>query len=205
MRLTVQQLIAAGANPTQARVFCDPLNAAMALYAIDTPVRVAAFVAQAMHESAHLTSMEENLFYTTPERIRALWPGRVSGLDDAARLCRNPKTLANRVYASRMGNGNEASGDGWRYRGRGIFQLTGKNNYSDASVELNRPYIEQPDLVAQPSDACLTAAWYWHCNKLNTLADASNTRAITRAINGPAMAGLADRERLFNRAVGAFA
>ena len=86
-----------------------------------------------------------------------------------------------------------------------MFQLTRRHNYADASIELNRPYIEQPDLVAQPDDACLTAAWYWHCNKLNMLADASNTKAITWAINGPALAGLQDRMQRFERAVHAFA
>lgn len=199
------QLIAAGVHPTQAKVFAEPLSAACALFDISSPVRVAAFVAQCVHESTGFTRMEENLFYSTPERIRVIFPSRVSSLSDAATLTRNPQALANRVYSLRNGNGDAASGDGWRYRGRGLFQLTGRHNYADASLELARPYIEHPELVAQPSDACLTAAWYWHANKLNLLADASNIRAITWAINGPALAGLADRQQLFERAVGAFA
>lgn len=198
-------LIAAGVGPTQAKAFADPLRAACALFDISTPVRVAAFIAQCIHESSGFTHMEENLYYTTPARVRAIWPSRVKSDADAVSLCRNPRALANRVYSLRNGNGDESSGDGWRFRGRGLFQLTGRHNYEDASLELHRPYIESPELVADPSDACLTAAWYWHCNKLNILADASNTKAITWAINGPALAGLPERQQLFERAVQAFA
>ena len=201
MHITPALLISAGIAPTQARQFAEPMRAACALFDISSPVRLAAFLAQCVHESAGLTRLEENLFYTTPERIRAMWPSRVSSLADAAALCRNPKALANRVYASRLGNGDPASGDGWQFRGRGLFQLTGRNNYADAALELNRPYIAQPELVALPSDACLTAAWYWHTNKLNILADASNTRAITRAVNGPGMVGLHERQAAFDRAM----
>lgn len=204
MSITASKLIAAGASPTQAKIYADPLSAACALFEILSPVRIAAFVAQALHESQGLAHTEECLWYSTPERIRQIWPSRVTGLADAAALCRNPQGLANVVYSLRNGNGDKASGDGWRFRGRGLFQMTGRHNYADAALELNRPYIEQPDLVAQPADACLTAAWYWHCNKLNLLADASNTKAITWAINGPALAGLSERIQLFDRAIVAF-
>lgn len=205
MSITAQQLIAAGASPTQAKIYADPMSAACALFDIATPVRLAAFVAQCLHESRGLSQTEESLWYSTPERIREMWPTRVPTLAAAAALCRKPQDLANRVYSLRNGNGDAASGDGWRFRGRGLFQLTGRHNYADAALELNRPYIQQPELVALPADACLTAAWYWHCNKLNHLADASNTKAITWAINGPALAGLSERIQLFDRAMGAFA
>ena len=204
MRPTVAQLVAAGVGPTQARTFAEPLAAACALFDISTPVRLAGFVSQCVHESQGFTRTEENLFYSTPERIRVMWPTRVNNLADAAALCGRPEKLANRVYSLRMGNGDQASGDGWKFRGRGLFQLTGRHNYADAAVELNRAYIDTPNIVAQPSDACLTAAWYWHCNKLNILADASNIKAITWVINGPALAGLADRRQLFDRALGVF-
>lgn len=200
----VERLVAAGIKPTQAKAFAEPLRAACARFAIDTPVRLAAFVAQCAHESAHFTALEENLYYSSPERIRAIFPSRVPSLAVAQALARNPKALACRVYAGRLGNGDEASGDGWRYRGRGLVHLTGRSNYADAAQALGRPYVEQPDLVAQPADACLTAAWFWHCRKLNILADASNTDAITRAVNGPKMAGQDERRRLFDRAVAAF-
>lgn len=205
MTITAAQLIAAGVQPTQAKAFADPLSAACALFDISTPVRIAGFVSQCVHESAGFTRLEENLFYTTPERIRAMWPSRVTSLAEAATLCRNPRALANRVYANRLGNGTPDTWDGWRFRGRGLFQLTGRNNYKDAGEALGRPFLTNPDLVAEPSDACLTAAWFWNRNKLNDLADASNVTAITRLINGPALAGLNERKNLFDHAMHAFA
>ena len=202
--ITLAQLIACGILPSQARQFVDPLNAACDRFDIMTPVRQAAFVAQAMHESAGFTHLEEILWYSTPQRIRSLWPSRVPSEAEATALCCAPEDLANRVYAARMGNGDTASGDGWKYRGRGLFQLTGRNNYSDAATELGRPYIEQPELVAIPTDACMTAAWFWHCRKLNVLADASNIDAITRSINGPRMDGMVRRQQLFAQCAGGF-
>lgn len=190
----IEQLIRMGVEPTQARQFADPLKAAMALFAISSPQREAAFLAQCMAESGRFTRLEENLRYTTPERIRAVFPSRVKSLAEAAPLVRNPQGLANRVYAERNGNGDEASGDGWRYRGRGLFQLTGRANYARASAALAMDYVGAPQLVAEPSDACLTAAWYWHSNGCNEMIDAGRFDATTRAINGPAM--LHARERL---------
>lgn len=190
----IERLIQIGVEPTQARQFADPLKAAMALFAIDTPQRQAAFLAQCMAESGKFTRLEENLRYTTPERIRAVFPRRVESLAEAAPLVRNPQALANRVYAGRNGNGDEASGDGWRYRGRGLFQLTGRANYARASAALAVDYVSAPELVSEPSDACLTAAWYWQSNGCNEMVDAGRFDATTRAINGPAM--LHARERL---------
>ena len=201
MKITTQLLVAAGIKPTQARVFAEPLAAACALFDINTPERVAGLISQCRHESAGFTVLEENLFYSKPERIVSVFPSRVSSIRVAQTLVRNPKALASTVYANRMGNGDAASGDGWKYRGRGLIQLTGKNNYSDAAIELGRPYIDQPELVAQPSDACLTAAWFWHVNKLNLLADVADIKAITRAINGPAALGLSERQELYQEAI----
>lgn len=203
--LTVATLIAAGLPPTQARDFAEPLFTACQKFNINTPVRVAAFIAQCAHESANFSRLEENLFYTTPERIRQIWPTRVASLGDAARLVRSPQALANRVYAARNGNGSEASGEGWRYRGRGLIQLTGRANYAAAAEALGAPLLEQPELVARPAYAALTAAWFFAAAGCNALADASNIEAITRAINGPALAGLADRRQRFDEAVRAFA
>ena len=182
--ISVGALIAAGIAPTQARQFADPLSAACALYDINTPPRIAGFIAQARVESSGFTELEESLYYTPAERIRSIWPREVASLQQAATLTRNPKGLATVVYANKNGNGDAASGDGWTYRGRGIVQLTGRANYADAAAEIGRPYVDQPDLVAQPSDACLTAAWYWSTIKGNLLADASQWDAITKAVNG---------------------
>lgn len=187
MKIDIAALIACGVEPTQARTFAEPLAIACERFDIVTPARFGAFVAQCRVESRNFTRLEESLWYTTPQRIRDVFGKRVPDYVVAAQLVRNPKALATRVYANRLGNGDEASGDPWRFIGRGLIQLTGRSNYADASVELGRPYIDWPDLVALPPDACLTAAWYWHTNRLNYLADAALHDAITKAVNGPAM------------------
>lgn len=201
----ILQLIAAGITPSMARLFADPLQITFDRFDIGSPVRRAAFIAQASHESAGFTRLEEGLYYRKPERIREMWPRRVPDLAGAARLARNPKGLANRVYADRLGNGSEASGDGWKYRGRGLFQLTGRGNYTEAGAALGRPYVAQPELVALPLDAALTAGWYWQRNDLNGLADGSQIDAITKRINGPAMVAADKRRSLFDEALLAFA
>lgn len=185
--ISVASLIASGIHPTQARQFVGPLAAACSRFDISTPARIAGFLAQCRVESANFTVLEENLNYRTPERIRQVFPTRVPSLADAATLVRNPKALANRVYANRLGNRDEASGDGYKFLGRGIKMLTGRANYADAAEALARPYIEHPELVAEPLDACFTAAWFFHVAKCNLLADSAQWDAITRAVNGPAM------------------
>lgn len=193
--LTLQNLIAAGVAPTQARAFLVPLSAACARFGITTPARIAGFIAQCRVESAGFTALEESLFYRDPVRIMRIWPTRVTSLQQAQTLARNPQGLANVVYAGRLGNGDTASGDGWRFRGRGLKQLTGKANYADAAQALARPYVTNPELVAEPEDACMTAAWFWHSHKLNVLADSAQWDAITRAVNGPGMLQAAERRQ----------
>lgn len=205
MRITVQLLIACGIGPTAARQFEAPLQAACARFGIDQRPRVAAFLAQLAHESADFTRLEESLWYSRPERIMAVFGRRVPSLAEAQRLIRNPQGLANRVYANRLGNGDEASGDGWRYRGRGLVQLTGRANYAAAGVELKVDYKAHPDLVAQPEHAALTAARFWAAAGCNALADSSQIDAITRAINGPAMLAANERRSRFDDALRAMA
>lgn len=195
----IEALIRLGVHPTQARLFSEPLKAAMALHDISTPERRAAFLAHCILESARFTRLEENLFYTTPARIRAVWPSRFKTDAEAAPFARNPKGLANRVYSHRNGNGDEASGDGWRYRGRGLFQLTGMTNYRRAAQALGRPYVGDPDLVGEPSDACLTAAWFWAAGGGNQMVDRGDFNATTRMINGPAMLHASERRTLFDQ------
>lgn len=202
--INIATLIAAGIAPSQARQWAGPLSAAALRFGIDRPVREAAWISQCAHESAGFTHVEENLYYTTAERVRVMWPTLVPSLDDAARLLRAPQALANRVYAGRNGNGNEASGDGWAYRGRGVLQLTGRANYRAAAAALDQPYEAQPDLVSQPLHAAMTAAHFFVSINGLALADASNVDALTRAINGAAMAGRDDRRQRFDQAVRAF-
>ena len=203
--LTIGNLVAAGIAPTQARAFLAPLSAACARFGINTPARIAGFVAQCRVESAGFTQLEENLYYRDPARIMRIWPTRVTSLQIAQGLAKNPKGLANVVYANRLGNGDTASGEGYRFRGRGLKQLTGKANYIDAADALNRPYVNSPELVALPDDACMTAAWFWSTNKLNILADSAQWDAITRAVNGPGMLQADLRRQYSEEAVAVFA
>lgn len=202
--ITVAALVAAGIPPTQARAFAEPLAAACSRFGIDTPARVAGFVAQCRVESAGFTMLEENCYYASADRIRRIFPSRVPDYETAQRIARNPRGLANLVYSDRLGNGNEASGDGWRYRGRGLKQLTGRHNYTEAFHALARPYVDEPDLVAQPEDACLTAAWFWASKGLNTFADALQWDSITRVVNGPGMLQSFERRQFARNSIPIF-
>lgn len=201
--ISVSVLIACGVTPTLAKQFADPLARAFDRFGIDSPVRKAAFIAQATHESQGFARLEENCRWTDPARIMQFFPSSVHDIATAQTLVKQPERLANFVYANKIGNGDYASGEGWKYRGRGLFQLTGRSNYSAAGMALGRPYKDQPELVSQPLDACMTAAWYWSERHLNDLADASLIDAITRKIN-PAMAGADDRHQRFDVAIEAF-
>jgi putative chitinase len=210
MLIKASQLTALGVPEPAAARFAEPLSAACALHDITTPQRLAAFVPQVLHESGMLQRLEEDLHYRTASRVAHLFrtafdtdrSGSLSQyeIQIAEGFVMQPERLANRAYAGRNGNGNEASGDGWRFRGRGPIQLTGRAWYQRAANELGRPYVDQPDLLLQPSDGALVAAWYWALNRCNALADAFRFADITRAINGPAMVGAADRLAMFGRA-----
>ena len=201
--ITVALLIACGVAPAQARVFAEPLAVACQRFDITTPARAAGFLGQAMVESDGFTALEEVLFYRSADRIAAVFVRlrETLSLNDLAQLARNPQGLANAAYAGRNGNGDVASGDGWRFRGRGLFQLTGRSNYLDAEVGLGRPYVSTPELVALPPDACLTAAWFWHNKKCNALADSAQWDAITRAVNGRAMLKSGERRGIAEEAL----
>jgi putative chitinase len=180
--ITAKQLAAMGAGPE----WLDPLNEAFARFAINTPARIAGFMGQAMHETGGLRTLTENLNYRMEALVRT-WPSRFKSLDAAAPFHRQPEKIANMVYANRMGNGAPETGEGWKYRGRGIFQLTGKANYEAAGKALGVDLVNDPDQVAQPRMAALTAGWYWDQNKMNELADKGDTAAMGRVVNmGPA-------------------
>jgi putative chitinase len=203
MQLSVAQLIATGIGPSQAGLFADPLNIAFARFDISTPARVAAFLGQCMVESAMFKHTEEILYYNDPARIFAVFPSHFGSVKEAIPYAMKPAKLGARVYANRLGNGDEASADGFKYRGRGLLQITGREAYADAATGLAHDYLAQPDLVALPPDACLTAAWYWHTNKLNLLADADDVDAITRAVNGRAMLEREQRKQYTKQALAA--
>src|SRR5690606_34485985 len=166
---------------------------AMTRYGITTKVRQAAFLAQVGHESQGLTRMQENLNYSAAA-LQRTWPSRFTR-DTAGAYARKPKAIANKVYANRMGNGGESSGEGWKYRGRGLIQLTGKTNYSRAADALGLPLVDHPELLEDFEHAALSAAWWWSDRGLNELADRGEFEKITRKING-GLTGYDDRVAL---------
>ncbi|MGP3890930.1 glycoside hydrolase family 19 protein, partial [Pseudomonas aeruginosa] len=187
----------------RAGFFVPALNVAKERFGITAPVRVAAFLAQVGHESSQLTRLVENLNYSA-RGLAATWPSRYRGADGkpnalALNLARHPQAIANNTYASRNGNGDDASGDGWRYRGRGLLQITGRLNYRAAGAGLGLPLEAEPELLEQPEFAALSAAWWWASHGLNELADRGEFAAITRRINGGTN-GLEERLALWERA-----
>jgi len=187
--LTEQQLlrILPNARPV-AGVFVPALNRAMNRYRIESPVRRAAFLAQVGHESGQLRRLVENLNYSAAG-LAATWPSRFRSADGqpnalARRLERQPEAIANHVYADRLGNGPAARGDGWRFRGRGLIQLTGRTNYRACGEAIGADLVVNPELLEQPEWAAMSAAWFWSSNGLNELADAGRFEDVTRRING---------------------
>ncbi|WP_325984968.1 glycoside hydrolase family 19 protein [Pseudomonas protegens] len=196
MPITEQQLLQILPQARQVAGFFVPaLNAAMARFKINSPVRMAAFIAQVGHESGRLTRMVENLNYSA-DRLRAVWPNRFDAAL-AAQVARKLEQIANIVYAGRMGN--TLAGDGWKYRGRGLIQLTGANNYRAAAAALGLDLVNHPELVEQPEAAALVAGWFWQSNGLNELADSGQFAKITRTING-GLTGHAERVALLDLA-----
>ena len=180
-------------------VWEGPLNVTFERFDISTPLRQAAFIAQCGHECGNFKVLEENLMYRA-ETLMKLWPKRFPTLEIANQYAKNPKKIANMVYANRMGNRDEASGDGYRFRGRGCIQLTGHANYYHAGQALGEDFVMQPELVATPMYAALTAGFFWSTQKLNQYADSRDLKTMTRRINGGYI-GLIERERHYNQAL----
>ena len=205
LALTEDQLKSIMPNCRDVTGWCEPVNASMARFDIDSPFRAAAFLAQIAHESQELNRVEENLNYSA-RGLMSTWPNRFPTVEVASAYERQPERIASRVYANRLGNGDEASGDGWRFRGRGLIQVTGRSNYRDAGVALDLPLEAQPELLQQPANAALSAAWFWKSHLLNALADHqpnddedADFVAITKKINGGTK-GLQERRAYWARA-----
>lgn len=174
------------------------IEAACSDLAGSTPLVQAHFLAQCAHESVGFSRLVENMNYSAA-RLREIWPLRFTP-QSANDYAFHPEAIANHVYADRLGNGDEASGDGWRYRGRGIIQLTGKANYQAASLALfgDDRLVQNPALAAEPSTAARAAVWFWNIRKLSLHAAADNVEAVTRGINGGRV-GLRERKELLHK------
>jgi putative chitinase len=197
---TQDLLIKMGATSANATKFAGALEAAMQEFSINTPKRVAMFIAQLMHESGKLAFVAENLNYKA-ESLNAVFPKYFKNAGrDATQYARQPEKIANVVYASRMGNGDTASGEGWKFRGRGLIQLTGKENYTKCGAALGKDLIADPSYLESPEGAARSAAWFWNKNGLNTLADAGDIVTCTKRINGGTI-GLEDRKKHYNEAL----
>lgn len=187
-------------------------------FEINTPQRIAAFLAQTAHESGGYTMLTENLNYRAAT-LAACWPNRFAELGPDKKPKRNekgaliptavanaiagkPELIANMVYSSRMGNGPAESGEGWKYRGRGLKQLTGKDNYARCGQALGLDLVGNPDLLLDPLPAARSAGWFWKANSLSTFADAGDIKGMTKKING-GFIGLEDRQRRYEKVLAA--
>jgi putative chitinase len=174
------------------------LVSTLAQHEINTPLRVAHFMAQIGHETGSLRRLEENLDYSA-QRLRQVWPSRFPDDATAQQYAHQPQRLANFVYASRLGNGDPASGDGWRYRGRGYIQLTGRANYRTYGAVAGTDVEANPDVVSDPGSGFVFSCAFWRGAGVNQLADTDNVEAVTRRVNG-GVTGLAERQALTARA-----
>jgi putative chitinase len=180
--------------------FADRILQQAVKYGLINELRMAHFLAQTAHESAHYTRLEENLNYSSNGLMKT-WPSRFPTKDIADKYARNPEAIANYVYKLRMGNRDESSGDGWKYRGRGILQCTGRDNYENSSQFLyqdERAFIS-PSHYASGDGAVDSAFWYWDLKYLNKMADNDDVVAITKKINGGTN-GLNERIALLKKA-----
>jgi len=168
-------------------------------YNIDTVPRAAAFIAQCAHESANFKFLKENLNYKA-ESLMRVWPSRFPNMAVAQQYAMQPEKIANKVYSDRMGNGSEASGDGWRYAGKGLIQLTGKDNYTRFAESIETPVEEIPDYLQTFEGAVQSACWFWEVNNLNQWADAGDILTLTKRINGGTI-GLEDRKKHYDHAL----
>ena len=172
------------------------------VYDINTPERVAAFLAQCAHESGNFKFLKENLNYKAAS-LRKVFPKYFPDDATAAAYANKPEKIANRVYGNRMGNGDEASGDGFRYMGRGLIQLTGKNNYTIFAASIDTPLEQIPEYLQTFEGAVQSACWFWEQNGLNQWADKKDILTLTKKINGGTI-GLEDRQKHYHHALHLF-
>jgi putative chitinase len=199
MKLTVSQLKQMVPGITHVDHWIEAFDQLLPDYEINTPKRVAAFIAQCAHESGGFRFLKENLNYKA-ESLMKTFPKYFSDRDTANAYAKQPVKIANRVYANRMGNGDEASGDGYRYCGRGLIQLTGKTNYDWFAASLEISSTEASEYLETFEGAAQSACWFWESNNLNVEADAGDIKKMTKKINGGYI-GLDDRIKHYEHAL----
>jgi putative chitinase len=175
------------------------LNGLLPQYQINTRERLACFLAQCGHESGEFNNLKENLNYSA-KGLCGTWPKRFASLSDALLYDRNPEMIANKVYCDRMGNGPKSSGDGWKYRGRGCIQLTGKDNYTKFAKSIGKTLDDTVVYCETLQGAIESGCYFWKVNNLNQYCDSKDFKGLTKAING-GLNGLEDRIRLYNIAM----
>jgi len=203
--ITVDQLRAMIPTNKEVEAWCEELNKALPKYDITTDQRIAGFISQCAHESMDFTAMSENLNYRE-ETLNKVFPRYFGpGKRNAAEYARNPEKIANYVYMDEFRTsklGNTQPGDGWRFRGRGLKQLTGRDNYTRFAKDYDLTAEEAAVWVETKEGALASALWFWNTNKLNAIADTGNVAALTKKINGGDI-GLADRQARYTRAMAA--
>ena len=199
MTITQTQFIRIfGRQNQNAEEIVNALNNYLPAHNIDTKLRISAFLAQAGHESMGFTRTTENLNYSA-QGLLATFPKYFTSAQATA-YARQPKRIGSRVYANRLGNGDEASGDGYAYRGRGYIQVTGKSNYQACGDAIDVDLIETPEYLETVDGACQSAVWFWSTHNLNSYADSQDFNGLTKRING-GLNGLSDRQRIYKAAI----
>ena len=182
----------------------DAFNETFQRFGINTPAQQASWIGQCGHECGNFKILEENLNYRAATLLKLFprTPKRAWGFtpEEAAAYEKQPQKIANRIYGNRMGNRDEASGDGYRFRGSGFLQLTGHSNFYHAGQALGEDFVMQPELVRTPKYAAMTAGWFWQTHKLNQYADSRDFVMMTKKING-GIIGLDDRIKHINHAL----
>jgi putative chitinase len=191
--MTSEQLTALGIDTK----WLQPLEDTFAKYDISTPKRQAAFIGQCAHESGNFKTLQENLNYSA-EGLMKTWPSRFPTKDVADQYARQPAKIAGKVYNGRLGNGSEE--EAAKYLGRGLIQLTGKENYANCGNSIGADLIGNPNLLTEPEYAALSAGWFWNKKGLNALADAGDYETMTKRING-GLIGLDDRKAKIAKAL----
>lgn len=199
MEVTYEKLraIFPKASEQNLRRFVTAINAATREFGIDSQRRVAGFLAQCAHESGLFARTLENLNYSAPGLL-ITFP-KYFDKASAAAFARQPERIANKAYSNRLGNGPESSGDGWRFRGRGLIQLTGRENYENCGKALGKDLIQDPSYLETPEGAARSAGWFWRSRNINRAADSDNIVLMTKLVNGSDL-GLKERTHYYEDA-----